>query len=94
LRGYQRALSPLLGARCRFHPTCSRYAHEAVQRFGVARGGTLALFRILRCQPFCDGGFDPVPDIFPARPWRRPPARDQDATTSDELADHERDARQ
>lgn len=74
LVGYQRLLSPLLGPRCRFHPSCSAYAMTAVGRFGVLRGGVLALFRVLRCQPLCDGGIDPVPDRFPSRPWRRTPA--------------------
>ena len=59
--GYQRYLSPLLGPRCRFHPSCSEYGREAIRRFGAARGGWLALRRILRCQPFCAGGYDPVP---------------------------------
>lgn len=74
LRAYRAVLSPLLGQRCRFHPSCSHYAGEAVSRFGVARGGVLALFRVLRCQPLCEGGIDPVPQVFPARPWRRTPA--------------------
>lgn len=64
VRGYQRFLSPLLGANCRFHPTCSTYALEALERFGVARGGWLALRRILRCHPFHPGGCDPVPERF------------------------------
>lgn len=74
LRVYRVVLSPLLGQRCRFHPSCSAYAGEAVLRFGVLRGGLLALFRIGRCQPLCDGGIDPVPTAWPARPWRRAPA--------------------
>lgn len=81
LRGYQRLVSPLLGARCRFHPSCSQYAVEAVERHGVLRGTVLGFFRILRCQPLAEGGYDPVPDAFPRRPWRRtpsppPPAQD------------------
>lgn len=74
LRGYRAVLSPLLGQRCRFHPSCSVYAGDAVLRFGAGRGGVLALFRVLRCQPLCDGGIDPVPDTYPDRPWRRTPA--------------------
>ena len=62
IAGYQRFLSPLLGPRCRFHPSCSEYGREAIRRFGAARGGWLALRRILRCQPFCAGGYDPVPE--------------------------------
>ena len=61
---YKRLLSPLLGSRCRFHPSCADYARVAVARFGPLRGGTLALWRLLRCQPLCDGGLDPVPEHF------------------------------
>ncbi|MHB1615891.1 MAG: membrane protein insertion efficiency factor YidD [Metallibacterium sp.] len=61
---YKRLLSPLLGQRCRFHPSCSDYARIAVSRFGPLRGGVLALWRILRCQPLCHGGHDPVPEHF------------------------------
>ena len=64
---YQRLLSPLLGSRCRFHPSCSDYARIAVARFGAARGGTLAIWRILRCQPFSEGGIDEVPLTFTLR---------------------------
>lgn len=64
VRGYQRLLSPLLGTNCRFHPTCSTYALEALERFGVVRGGWLALRRMLRCHPFHPGGCDPVPERF------------------------------
>lgn len=74
LRGYRMAISPLLGQRCRFHPSCSAYAGDAVSRFGVLRGGLLAAFRIARCQPLCEGGIDPVPETWPSRPWRRNPA--------------------
>lgn len=61
IRLYQVLLSPLLGNRCRFHPSCSHYAMEAVGRFGVLRGGWLTLARLGRCHPFHPGGFDPVP---------------------------------
>jgi putative membrane protein insertion efficiency factor len=64
---YKRTLSPLLGARCRFHPSCSDYARAAVIRFGPGRGSLLALWRIGRCQPLCTGGFDPVPERFTMR---------------------------
>jgi hypothetical protein len=60
LRTYQRWISPLLPSACRFHPTCSQYAWEAVHRYGVARGLWLATRRLLRCHPFHEGGFDPV----------------------------------
>jgi putative membrane protein insertion efficiency factor len=61
LRAYQRLLSPLLGPRCRFHPSCSHYAVEALQRHGALRGSRLALGRITRCHPLNPGGLDPVP---------------------------------
>ena len=61
IRFYQVAISPLLGPRCRFHPTCSAYALEAVTRYGALKGGWLSLRRILKCHPFHPGGFDPVP---------------------------------
>ena len=69
---YKRILSPLLGARCRFHPSCSDYARVAVARFGPLRGGTLALWRLARCQPLCHGGADPVPHHFTLRCCRAP----------------------
>lgn len=62
IRGYQRWLSPGLPARCRFRPTCSAYALEAIEKYGVRKGGFLALKRICRCHPFYKGDiFDPVP---------------------------------
>lgn len=61
IRGYQLFISPLLAPHCRFHPTCSQYAIEAVQTHGVLKGGWLALHRIARCHPFHPGGYDPVP---------------------------------
>ena len=64
---YKRALSPLLGNRCRFDPSCADYARIAVARFGSGRGSILALWRILRCQPFARGGLDPVPEHFTLR---------------------------
>ena len=73
IAGYRRWLSPLLGPRCRFHPSCSCYANDAIVRHGAARGSVLAFFRILRCNPLCEGGIDPVPAEFPRRFWRRPP---------------------
>ena len=62
IRFYKAGISPLLPPACRFTPTCSVYAVEAIERFGVLRGGWLALRRIGRCHPFCEGGHDPVPD--------------------------------
>lgn len=61
LAGYKRAISPLLGPRCRFHPSCSTYAMQAIARFGAVRGGWLAAKRIARCHPLHPGGNDPVP---------------------------------
>ena len=61
IRAYQVLLSPFLGQHCRFTPTCSQYASEAIARHGALRGGWLAMKRIGRCHPFCDGGYDPVP---------------------------------
>ncbi|MDD3244464.1 MAG: membrane protein insertion efficiency factor YidD [Eubacteriales bacterium] len=61
IRFYRRFISPLFPPCCRFYPTCSAYAMEAVQKYGAAKGGLLALKRILRCHPFNDGGYDPVP---------------------------------
>lgn len=62
IRLYQWLLSPLLGPRCRFHPTCSAYAVEAIQRHGALHGSVLAARRIARCHPLNDGGYDPVPE--------------------------------
>jgi len=65
---YRRYLSPALPARCRFHPSCSAYAQEAIARHGAARGTVLAVGRLLRCHPFHPGGYDPVPDTIRHRP--------------------------
>ena len=59
---YQRRVSPHLPRRCRYEPTCSAYAVESVSRFGVLRGSLLAVWRLLRCNPFSHGGFDPLPE--------------------------------
>ena len=61
LRFYRIAISPALGPACRFEPTCSAYAEEAIRRFGACQGSYLALRRLLRCHPFARGGLDPVP---------------------------------
>jgi len=73
---YKRTLSPLLGERCRFEPSCADYARVAVARFGAPRGGVLALWRLARCQPLCRGGFDPVPQTFTLRRSRQSPPAD------------------
>ena len=67
VRGYQRWLSPLLPPRCRFAPTCSAYAAQALREHGAARGSWLTLRRLLRCHPFHPGGHDPVPPARTAR---------------------------
>jgi putative membrane protein insertion efficiency factor len=61
---YRKFISPILPQSCRFTPSCSEYAIEAIERFGAIRGTILASYRILRCNPFCRGGYDPVPDKF------------------------------
>lgn len=61
IKAYRYGISPLLGAHCRFHPSCSAYAQEALQRHGVVSGSWLTLRRLLRCHPWNAGGYDPVP---------------------------------
>jgi hypothetical protein len=61
IRFYQRRISPLTGPTCRFHPTCSQYTLQAVQKYGALKGSWLGIRRIFRCHPFHPGGFDPVP---------------------------------
>ncbi|MBE9145470.1 membrane protein insertion efficiency factor YidD [Planktothrix mougeotii] len=61
IRGYRFLISPLFPPVCRFHPTCSQYAIEAIERFGILQGSWLAVKRILRCHPYHPGGYDPVP---------------------------------
>jgi putative membrane protein insertion efficiency factor len=61
VRGYKKFISPLLPPSCRFTPTCSEYAMEAISKHGAMKGSMLAIWRILRCNPFCKGGYDPVP---------------------------------
>ena len=60
IRVYQRLISPALGRRCKYEPTCSEYAAQAIRRFGILRGLVLAAWRLLRCNPWSHGGFDPV----------------------------------
>ncbi|MFT7722190.1 MAG: membrane protein insertion efficiency factor YidD [Roseateles sp.] len=79
VRGYRLLLSPWLGNACRFEPTCSRYSLAALARHGALAGSYLTAARLLRCQPWCDGGHDPVPDnpprlfsrLVPSSPARR-----------------------
>lgn len=77
IRGYKKFISPLLGDNCRFYPTCSSYAIEALQVHGLLKGTLLAAWRILRCNPLCRGGIDPVP---PRGRWKNdvPPDTRQD----------------
>ncbi len=63
LRGYQLVVSPFLGNRCRFYPSCSEYMIIAVRRFGVFKGTMMGFKRLGRCHPLCEGGFDPVPEL-------------------------------
>ena len=67
ISAYQRWISPSRPRRCRYEPTCSAYAAESIRRFGAARGALLAAWRLLRCNPFSHGGFDPVPERFTLR---------------------------
>ena len=70
IRGYQILIAPHLGNCCRFTPSCSHYAQQALERHGFWKGSVLTAWRLLRCQPFCRGGYDPVPQ--PGR-WRNAP---------------------
>ncbi len=67
IAAYQRLISPALPRRCRYEPTCSAYAAESIRRYGPIRGLLLGAWRLLRCNPFSHGGFDPVPDRFTLR---------------------------
>ncbi len=64
IKCYHKFISPMLPGACRFTPTCSMYTVEAIEKFGVIRGMILGVWRILRCNPFCRGGYDPVPKKF------------------------------
>ncbi len=70
IRFYQRFISPAFPRRCKYHPTCSAYAVQAIQRYGILKGTALAAWRLMRCNPFSHGGYDPVP---PATPVHRTP---------------------
>jgi len=72
IRAYRRFLSPALTPRCRYHPSCSAYAEEAIRELGAVRGTILALWRLLRCNPFSGGGLDPLAERRFFRPSRTP----------------------
>jgi uncharacterized protein len=74
IRVYQRVISPAFGERCKYYPSCSEYAAQAISRFGILRGLALAGWRLLRCTPWSHGGFDPVDDQRLFKP--RTPAQD------------------
>ena len=73
VRAYQRLVSPLLGPRCKYHPTCSQYALDALEEYGILRGAVLSAWRILRCNPWSHGGVDYARDqtLFALRARRR-----------------------
>ncbi|HFC92933.1 MAG TPA: membrane protein insertion efficiency factor YidD [Leucothrix mucor] len=62
IRGYQLFLSPMLGSHCRYAPSCSHYTHQAIAQYGAIKGAWMGLKRILRCHPWAEGGYDPVPE--------------------------------
>jgi putative membrane protein insertion efficiency factor len=64
IKGYKKVISPLLPQACRYYPTCSEYMAAAINRYGAVQGVWLGIYRLLRCQPFCNGGYDPVPEKF------------------------------
>jgi putative membrane protein insertion efficiency factor len=70
VQAYRYAISPLLGSNCRYYPSCSAYAEEALARHGAVKGLYLATHRLLRCHPLSQGGLDPVPDTFTFNPRR------------------------
>ena len=72
IRLYQRLVSPALGQRCKYHPSCSTYAVQAIRRYGILRGVVLAGWRLLRCNPWSHGGFDPVSQQRLFRPRAAP----------------------
>ena len=76
VRLYRRTLSPMLPECCRFWPTCSSYAIEALQKHGFCKGLVLTVWRLLRCQPFARGGFDPVPEVFPEKRSKKRKVKD------------------
>jgi uncharacterized protein len=82
IRGYQRGISPFLPPACRYHPSCSEYAYIAIDRHGIIKGGARALWRLLRCNPWSAGGFDPVDQADRERHDHAIAARDAQAGAS------------
>jgi putative membrane protein insertion efficiency factor len=80
IRLYQRTVSRLLPPSCRFVPSCSEYGYEAVERYGVVRGGVMAIWRIMRCNPWGGHGYDPVPDLNQRAESREQKAEHRDAS--------------
>jgi putative membrane protein insertion efficiency factor len=87
IKGYRLVISPMLPPTCRFHPTCSAYAVEALEKHGLLRGSWLAVRRIGRCHPFCEGGVDPVPEPKNACGCRAV-SRETDPASGDESHSH------
>ncbi|MEO8849170.1 MAG: membrane protein insertion efficiency factor YidD [Casimicrobiaceae bacterium] len=79
LRVYQYLLRPLLGANCRFYPSCSDYAYQAIERHGALAGCALGAWRLCKCHPFHPGGYDPVPDKIPPPTFIATPSRKENA---------------
>jgi hypothetical protein len=85
LKGYRYFLSPFFGQHCRFHPSCSAYAMEAIETHGTFRGVLMATKRLARCHPLNEGGFDPVPQARPPRPTSPVATRDAGSFSAGEL---------
>ena len=86
LRAYKWAVSPIFPPSCRYTPTCSEFAMEAIERFGVLRGGLMAAARLLRCHPFVKGGYDPVVKRAGEAPWKNGLGDASDSPNSPELS--------
>ena len=69
IKFYRKNVSPMKAPCCRFYPTCSTYAIQAIEKYGAIKGGAMALYRILRCNPFSKGGYDPAPERFFQKRW-------------------------
>ena len=86
LRAYKWAVSPIFPPSCRYTPTCSEYAMEAIERFGVLHGGMMTAARLLRCHPFVKGGYDPVVKRAGEAPWKSGPGDPSDIRNSPGLS--------